>query len=669
MAHHPRAKSILRRLRRSIAALAAIGSFSVIAHEAAAQTTDRVQAANGDGMDQHLFRPAIDSKGFFAVNGADILGHLDFSLGLVLDYGYNQLHLNDGHGSDVLLRHAFQGTLQVDLGLFNWVVLGISAPVILNGGDAVTDIGPTGATYGDDSLEGQALGHVAGHVKLRLLRPEAGSPLGLAILAQAGAEVGGSRNFGAEPGFFYWPQLILEKRLVDNRLRFGLNGGYRGHTGKNPQFGLGADGQSQLKKGVLEYSDLLTFGFATSFRVLDPLDLVAETYGSFQLGGGSDDRQRLSMEAIGGLKLFIEKNSYLMAAGGVGYLQGFQAADVRATLGFVFEPSIGDRDGDGIKDDQDDCPDDPEDFDGFQDTRDDSPPKQYGCPEPDNDEDGIPDKQDACPTNPEDKDNDRDTDGCPEGSDGDMDGDGILDVNDKCPKIKEDQDGYMDRDGCPDPDNDGDGILDVDEECDNDPEDKDNWEDTDGCPDPDNDRDGIPDIAEGSDDQGNCMNRAEVVNGLNDEDGCPDQSSVVISENEVLILDKILFKTGSAQILNESMKVVDLVAETLKRSPQFTLVEVQGHADVRAPDALNLKLTQDRSKAVLDALVKKGVAANRLRSMGYGEYCPLDPAENDAAYEKNRRVEFKIVRKDGQPTGVSLGCDAAVKKGVVPAAP
>src|SRR6478752_10114682 len=49
----------------------------------------RAPATNGDGMDTHLFRPAIDSKGFFSVNGSDILGAGNVSFGLVLDYGHN----------------------------------------------------------------------------------------------------------------------------------------------------------------------------------------------------------------------------------------------------------------------------------------------------------------------------------------------------------------------------------------------------------------------------------------------------------------------------------------------------------------------------------------------------------------------------------------------------
>src|SRR6188768_1519036 len=49
---------------------------------------NRVPATNADGMDTHLFRPAIDSKGFFSVNGSDILGAGNISFGLVLDYGH-----------------------------------------------------------------------------------------------------------------------------------------------------------------------------------------------------------------------------------------------------------------------------------------------------------------------------------------------------------------------------------------------------------------------------------------------------------------------------------------------------------------------------------------------------------------------------------------------------
>ena len=66
----------------------------------------------------------------------------------------------------------------------------------------------------------------------------------------------------------------------------------------------------------------------------------------------------------------------------------------------------GDRDGDGVGDDMDKCPDEPEDRDGFGDGD--------GCPDPDNDQDGILDIDDKCPADPEAKNGRQDEDGCPD---------------------------------------------------------------------------------------------------------------------------------------------------------------------------------------------------------------------------------------------------------------
>jgi len=70
--------------------------------------------------------------------------------------------------------------------------------------------------------------------------------------------------------------------------------------------------------------------------------------------------------------------------------------------------------------------------------------------------------------------------------------------------------------------------------------------------------------------------------------------------------------------------------------------------------------------SVMAALVQRGVAKDHLRSKGYGEYCPEDPGHNAAAWETNRRVEFKIVKTKDGPTGVELGCANAVSHGVKP---
>jgi outer membrane protein OmpA-like peptidoglycan-associated protein len=103
------------------------------------------------------------------------------------------------------------------------------------------------------------------------------------------------------------------------------------------------------------------------------------------------------------------------------------------------QSSVADDDRDGVPDDQDECPGEPEDFDGYQDTD--------GCPDYDNDGDGVQDLSDQCPNQAEDFDGVEDTDGCP---DHDNDGDGILDADDQCPSEAETFNGFEDADGCPD---------------------------------------------------------------------------------------------------------------------------------------------------------------------------------------------------------------------------
>jgi outer membrane protein OmpA-like peptidoglycan-associated protein len=636
------------------------------ANEAQAQEGFRArEGVNGDGADTHLFRPAVDSKGFFSVNGSRILGAGDVSFGLVLDYGRNLLRVVDERhdppegsscvddpnciGVDSLVDDSFQGTFNFNYGLFNKAVVGLTIPVVLGRGDPAFHIGPNPDTlYDAAALDSQGISWVALHAKLRITRLE--ETLGLAIVLQGGVPLGNrAQNLVSEPGPWFWPQVVLDYQFgATGRFRIGANAGFRLHGGENARF---SDGQ--LEEGRFRYGNLVTAQAGFAWRALDVVDLVGESYATYLLDDYSRGGQQFSQEYVAGIKLFIERNSYFMLGGGSRiYSTGFEAADVRLLLGFVYEPSIGDRDGDGYADDQDQCPDDPEDFDGFEDGD--------GCPDPDNDKDGILDVNDNCPDIPEDRDGDQDDDGCPEGSDGDRDGDGILDSRDKCPDVPEDKDGFEDQDGCPEPDNDKDGILDVDDRCPNDPEDKDGFEDKDGCPEPDNDKDGIPDVKD------QCPNDPETYNGFEDEDGCPDKGKVVIEGDDILILEKIMFETASSEIRPESFDLLDAVATTLKHHPEFLVIEVAGHADERSSDEYNLKLTQDRARSVVNALVQRHIDTSRLVSQGYGEYCPIDTQSNPVAWEKNRRVEFKVVKTEDRLTDVKRGCARATENGVRP---
>ncbi|MBT3221392.1 MAG: OmpA family protein, partial [Proteobacteria bacterium] len=217
--------------------------------------------------------------------------------------------------------------------------------------------------------------------------------------------------------------------------------------------------------------------------------------------------------------------------------------------------------------------------------------------------------------------------------------DRILDVVDDCPLDPEDIDGFEDEDGCPDLDNDGDGYADLEDRCPNEAEDFDTFEDLDGCADIDNDNDRILDVVD------DCPMEPEVLNGIDDEDGCPDEGLVEVNMDlgQIIIMEKVFFETASDRIRPVSFEVLNAVHAVMEQYPQITLVEVQGHTDSRGSDDYNLDLSARRAKSVRIYLEERGIDSDRLISFGYGETKPLDEAENEDAWEMNRRVQFQIL--------------------------
>jgi OOP family OmpA-OmpF porin len=624
------------------------------------------QKLRDGGWDLRLFRHAVDSKGLASVNGTDILGHKSYSFGLILDGAFKLVpfkgfrnnerrEANEAESSSYLVDHYFTGVLHFNYGLFNRVVIGAQLPITIVGGKNVTSPGEYN-TNESGGMDFQGVGNLVLHAKYRILRMET-APVGLAAVLQLGFPTGSTKEFAGEPGVAIWPSVVLGYRPV-RVLRLNAEVGYRIVTGEGAT--LNFNGRTEPTPGgsanmarfvggspngtAIKYGSHLTFGGGLAVRASSAVDILAEVYGNNIFGS----KGSLATELLLGLKIFVQENSYLLIAGACGNacmpLDGFNQPEGRAILGFIFEPSIGDADRDGYKDDVDACPNDPEDFDDFQDAE--------GCPDPDNDQDGILDIDDECPLIPEDHDGDSDADGCPEGEEGDRDGDGLLDSVDQCPDDPEDFDGFEDTDGCPEPDNDKDGILDKEDLCPNNPEDKDGFQDKDGCPEPDNDNDRILDRND------SCPNDPETYNGFEDKDGCPDRGKVLIEENQIVILEKIYFETDSAEIQQRSYPIIDAVAATLIGNPQITMIEIQGHADERSSDEYNVRLTRDRAAAVLEALVQRGTDRRRMRSAGYGERCPIDASHNETAWEKNRRVEFKILETEDGPTGVEVVCPA-----------
>jgi OmpA-OmpF porin, OOP family len=628
------------------------------------------QDAQGNAFNIQLFRPAVDSKGYFSVNASQILGHLDFSVGLVATYSRYPLNVGPEGGSHFHVTDLVTPQVQAALGLFKWVELGFSLPVQILAGERTPhfkspDMNPN--RNSDLTFGAQFIGDVGLHIKGRFLNTSK-HPVGLALLTSVYFPSGKGNQFLGEGQFTIRPEIILDKEFgFARRFRMALNLGALIRPSKNrftdngtvidkvpPVNGgtpfcwpgpLTPNGSGGFTASPIyspgcgsgdfrEVGTQLTYGLGVSGSVVpQKFDLLAEVYGYADVTGS---KLAYPLEAVGGGKVYLASKSYFEFGAGAGLIPGMTgSSQFRVFIGFIFEPSIGDRDGDGIKDDIDKCPDDPEDHDDFED--------EDGCPDPDNDRDGIPDKDDKCPNEPETKNGFEDEDGCPDSLDLDRDGDGIPDKVDKCPDDPEDKDGFEDEDGCPDPDNDKDGIPDVDDLCPNDPEDKDGFEDQDGCPDPDNDKDRILD----KDDK--CPNEPETYNGFEDEDGCPDKGRVLLHRGKLEILDKIYFETAKAVIKPISFPILNALAATMKGNPQILLVEVQGHADERGDDDYNMRLTEDRAAAVKTYLIEHGVENDRLQSHGYGETKPVCPQHNEACWSKNRRVEFVILRRSDNP--------------------
>ncbi|MBL8001770.1 MAG: OmpA family protein [Flavobacteriales bacterium] len=109
-------------------------------------------------------------------------------------------------------------------------------------------------------------------------------------------------------------------------------------------------------------------------------------------------------------------------------------------------------------------------------------------------------------------------------------------------------------------------------------------------------------------------------------------------------LDNIFFDFDKATLKPESQAEIDKVTDLLTDYPHLR-IEIEAHTDDQGSDAYNLKLSEDRAKAVVDALVKEKIEVERLAWKGYGETKPLAPNTTEEGRAKNRRVEFRVVER------------------------
>jgi OOP family OmpA-OmpF porin len=100
----------------------------------------------------------------------------------------------------------------------------------------------------------------------------------------------------------------------------------------------------------------------------------------------------------------------------------------------------------------------------------------------------------------------------------------------------------------------------------------------------------------------------------------------------------IHFDTGKATIKPESEKIVDEIAALLKANPGLQ-VTIEGHTDNTGTPQRNKALSEQRARAVVDAVVGQGVEASRLSAVGWGQEKPVADNATEEGRAKNRRVE------------------------------
>ena len=111
-----------------------------------------------------------------------------------------------------------------------------------------------------------------------------------------------------------------------------------------------------------------------------------------------------------------------------------------------------------------------------------------------------------------------------------------------------------------------------------------------------------------------------------------------------IILKNIFYDYDKANLRMESISELTRVLEVLKEMSALK-IEVSSHTDNRGSEEYNLKLSQARAQSVVDYLISKGIAADRVIAKGYGKSQPVATNDTEEGRQLNRRTEFRILSK------------------------
>jgi OOP family OmpA-OmpF porin len=391
--------------------------------------------AQSQGFALDTFDPSERGSDWFSVESLDLRGNVRPAIGVVMDGAYRPLviYAPDGTIRSSVVRNQIFGNLGATLVLWDRLRLGFNMPVAVfqDGHAGVLD----GVTYSPPSTP--AVGDLRLGADVRLVGTY-GQPFTLALGARVYVPTGERDNYTGDDAV-----------RLDGRLEAAGDLGvftYAARIGAQYRNLEDTIGGSPIGSQVL-------FGAAAGFRAFDhALTIGPEVYGATVVSNGATlfAKQSTPIDAMLGAHLTFLRDFRIGGGVGPGLTRGFGSPEFRWLASLEWVPAYAeplppappetapeDRDGDGIVDDDDACPDTP----GVK-TDD---PKTNGCP-PDRDGDGVIDSADACPDTPGLKTDDPKTNGCP---DPDRDKDGIPNETDACPDVAGPSNADPKKNGCP----------------------------------------------------------------------------------------------------------------------------------------------------------------------------------------------------------------------------
>jgi OOP family OmpA-OmpF porin len=585
----------------------------------------RGQYFQSSGYAINQYEPSERGSEWFVLDSLDFRGHMRPAIGVTGDWAYRPLIIENTDGSVRASTIQNQVFAHVGASLLLWerLRLGVNLPVQVynNGKDGFIN----GVEY-REANNSQSVGDLRLAADVRLLGEHTG-PFTMALGVRGWLPTGARGSWTGDGEFRIAPQLLIAGEA--GLFTYGLKGGYmyRHQDMMNGTFAGAA------------FGDSVFYGAAAGLRLANrKLVIGPEFFGSTVVeNSGAFKALTTPAEVMLGTHYTIGDSFRVGAGISKGLTKAFGTPNVRGLLSLEYVAAApvaaapADRDGDGVADAEDACPD----VAGVRT----SDPATNGCPAVvDRDNDGVLDAEDACPDVAGIRTEDPRTNGCP----ADRDGDGVADAEDACPDVPGVRTEDPKTNGCP-ADRDGDGVTDNEDACPDaaglrteDPK-------TNGCPDPDRDKDGI------ANEQDACPDEAGKENADPKKNGCP---MAFIKDNQIKILEQVKFKTNSARIVKgpEGEGVLEAVLQVLVSHPEIKKVRVEGHTDSTGPDKRNMRLSAQRAKSVATWLTKHGIAKDRITSEGLGETRPIDTNDTEDGRKNNRRVEFHIEQQEAPTT-------------------